>query len=360
MSYSRIIPYNDLPPLPPRADIETPAVLKKALTAARELAQLKGAGSLIPNQAMLINTVVLQEARASSEIENVVTTNDALFKAFTAAATPDPATKEVLRYREASWTGFKKIKKSKKLDAQLFVDIVKTLTGTDDGVRSVSGTVIRNSKTGGTIYTPPQDKAILDKMLVKLADFANRDMSIDPVIKLPLIHYQFEAIHPFYDGNGRTGRIINILFLVNAGLLDLPVLYLSGAIIEKKNAYYKHLRDVTEQGAWEPWILFMLAAVEETARQTSRRVMDIRALMDETIQKAKTELPPHMYSKELIELLFHQPYTKVKFLVDAGVAKRQTAADYLKELEEVGILKSEKVGKEVIYLNVMLYDLLSK
>ncbi len=360
MGYSRIIPYNDLPSLPPRIDIETPAVLKKALTAARELAQLKGAGSLIPNQAMLVNTVVLQEARASSEIENVITTNDALFKAFTAAATPDPATKEVLRYREASWAGFRKIKKSKKLDARLFVDIVKTLTGTDDGVRSVSGTTIKNAKTGSTIYTPPQDKAILEKMLAQLADFANRDMSIDPVIKLPLIHYQFEAIHPFYDGNGRTGRIINILFLVNAGLLDLPVLYLSGAIIEKKSAYYKLLRDVTEQGAWEPWILFMLAALEETAKQTSRRVMDIRVLMDETIEKAKVELPAHVYSKELIELLFHQPYTKVKFLVDAGLAERKTAAEYLKELEKIGVLENHKVGKENLYLNVELYELVSR
>lgn len=360
MVFDRLQPYNDLPPLPPDVDAQTPKVLIKAVTAGRALAELKGLGEIIPNQAILVNTLVLQEAKASSEIENVITTNDALFKAFTAAADPDPATKEVLRYREALWTGYDSLKKNPRLTTDLFIAVVKTLTKNEDGVRNRPGTEVINSQNKQVIYTPPYDDLIINKKLKNLEDFINSNNSIDPLIKLPLIHYQFEAIHPFFDGNGRTGRIINILFLVKTELLNLPVLYLSKAIIDKKSEYYRLIREVTEKNAWEPWILFMLDAIEGTATFTRARIVAIRDLMQETMEKARAELPPKVYSKELIELLFRQPYTKGQFLVDVGIAKRQTAAVYLKELEKIGILESQKVGKEVIYLNLKLYDLLSR
>lgn len=190
--------------------------------------------------------------------------------------------------------------------------------------------------------------------------FGNGEDDLDPLIKLALVHYQFEAIHPFSDGNGRTGRIINILFLVLHGLLDLPVLYLSKAIIERKNDYYRLLRQVTEKQAWEPWVLYMLQAVEETAVFTRERILAIRELMNETMKRAHDDLPSRVYSKELIELLFQQPYTKGQFLVDAGIAERKTAAEYLKELEKIGVLKARKIGRETLYLNGKLYSLLSQ
>jgi Fic family protein len=222
------------------------------------------------------------------------------------------------------------------------------------------GTAVANAATGAVIYTPPEGEAVIRDKLKNLEDFIHAEDDLDPLIKLALIHYQFEAIHPFADGNGRTGRIINILFLVQNGLLDLPVLYLSKSIIEQKNDYYRLLRQVSEKGLWEPWILFMLKAVKDTATFTRERTMAIRALMNTTMEKAKEKLPARVYSKELIETIFRQPYTKGQFLVDAGIAKRQTAAEYLKELERIGILKPHKIGKETLFLNVDLYGLLSK
>lgn len=359
VTFNRLQPYNALPALPPNRDVETKAVLKKAVRAGRALAELKGVGELIPNQAILINSLVLQEAKASSEIENIVTTNDALFKAFTAAKPSNPATKEVLRYREALWKGHRSLKNSAKLDAVLFLRIVRKITGTEKGIRNEPRTFIGNSVTGNVVYTPPEGEAIIKDKLNDLGRFIHAKDSLDPLVKLALMHYQFEAIHPFFDGNGRTGRIINILFLVQAGLLDLPVLYLSKEIIDRKIEYYNLLRGVTETSDWESWLMYMLDVVEETAGLTKSRILSIRELMQETTEKARAELPQRVYSKELVELLFHQPYTKGLFLVNAGIAKRQTAAVYLKELEKIGILKSQKVGKEVIYLNLKLYDLLS-
>jgi len=222
------------------------------------------------------------------------------------------------------------------------------------------GTAVANAATGAVIYTPPEGETVIRDKLKNLEDFMHAEDDLDPLIKLALIHYQFEAIHPFADGNGRTGRIINILFLVMNGLLDLPVLYLSKSIIEQKNDYYRLLRQITEKGLWEPWILFMLKAVKDTAVFTRERTLAIRSLMNETMGKAKQKLPARVYSKELIETIFRQPYTKGQFLVDAGIAKRQTAAEYLKELEKIEILKPHKIGKETLYLNVKLYGLLSK
>ncbi len=235
MTFDPLKPFNNLPLLPPKADVETKAVLRKAIAAGRALAELKGLGETIPNQSMLINTLILQEAKASSEIENIITTNDALFKAFTAASQQfDPATKEVLRYREALWEGYNDLKKKPVLTTNLFIKIVRTIKQTDAGIRNLPGTVIGNQRTGQVIFTPPQGEAIIREKLKNLEDFIHADDELDPLVKLALIHYQFEAIHPFFDGNGRTGRIINILYLVREGLLDLPVLYLSKAIIDRR------------------------------------------------------------------------------------------------------------------------------
>jgi Fic family protein len=361
MMFNSLQPYNDLPPLPPKIDVETKSVLKKAISAGRVLAELKGLGESIPNQSMLVNTVILQEAQASSEIENIVTTNDALFKAAASnISSVDPVTKEVLRYREALWAGYNALKKRSLLTTNLFIDVVQTIKQNNAGIRNITGTAISDQRSGRVLYTPPEGEASIRQKMKELENFIHASNHLEPLIKLALIHYQFEAIHPFFDGNGRTGRIINILYLIKEGLLDLPVLYLSKYIIEKKSDYYRLLREVTEKGKWEPWILFMLTAVESTAALTSQRIQNIRSLLQETLESAKKKLPAKVYSKELIELIFRQPYTKGQFLVDAGIAERKTAAEYLKALEDAGMLKKQKVGKENLYLNKKLYVLLTK
>ena len=361
MSFDPNIPFNDLPPLPPKADVETRAVLKKAIAASRALAELKGQGGVIPNQAMLVNSLVLQEAKASSEIENIITTNDALFRALAAGSGPvDPATKEVLRYREALWQGYNRVRKYARLNADLFIHLVQAIKQDKNGIRTGSGTFIGNARTRQVIYTPPEGEKIIRKKLDDLERFIHATDGMDPLVKLALSHYQFEAIHPFPDGNGRTGRLVNILFLIAHDLLDLPVLYISKFIIDGKPEYYLRLRRVTENDEWESWVLYMLDAVETTARMTRQRILDIRSLLDETLALARQKLPSRVYSKDLIELLFRQPYTKGQFLVDAGIAERKTAAEYLNALEGVGILKMHKTGRENLYLNVRLYELLSR
>ena len=361
MSFNQKKPYNDLPKLPPTADLETPTVLKKAISANRELAELKGKAGIIPNQGILINSLILQEAKASSEIENVITTNDKLFEAFSAGdKNYDPQTKEVLRYRQALWTGFNQLK-DRPLSTNLFLDIVQTIKINESGIRKSTGTIIGNPNTGKIIYTPPEREKVIRDLLGNLESFIHsNDKDLDPLIKMAVVHYQFEAIHPFGDGNGRTGRIINILYLVLEELLTLPVLYLSGYIINRKGDYYKLLRNVTEEEDWESWIMFMLEAIEKTAKETTSKIEAINTLLQKTIEEAKDKLPDRVYSKELIELLFEQPYCKIKFLVDKGIAQRQTAGDYLNELEDIGILESKKSGREKLYLNTALYKLLSQ
>ncbi len=354
-------PFNDLPLLPPKAEIETKATLKKAISAGRALAELKGLGETIPNQSILVNSIILQEAKASSEIENIITTHDALFRAFSAKTTQiDSATKEVLRYREALWQGFSSLKDRPLLTTNLFIRIVQTIRANKAGIRNTPGTKVANAATGEVVFTPPEGEDIIRNKLKNLEDYIHAEDTVDPLIKLALIHYQFEAIHPFTDGNGRTGRILNILYLTSKHLLDLPVLYLSKYVIEQKSDYYRLLRGVTEHQEWEPWILYMLDAVEQTALFTRDKILAIRELMIKTLEFTKENLPSRVYSKELIELLFHQPYTKGQFLVDAGIAKRQAAADYLKRLEEIGVLSVHKVGKENLYLNAKLYEILKK
>ena len=360
MKFNKNMPHNDLPPLPPNVDIETKTILKKTIKANKALAGLKGICSILPNPAILVNSVILQEAKDSSQIENIVTTNDQLYEAFAEAGKIyDAYTKEVLRYREALWVGFNHLQERKLLTTNLSIKIYQIIKANTAGIRNTLGTKIATS-TGKILYTPPEGEKIIRDKLRNLEEFIHNDKDdIDPLIKLALLHYQFEAIHPFTDGNGRTGRIINILYLVLTGLLDLPVLYLSKYIIENKDQYYQLLSNVTAKDDWEPWIEYVLDGIETTAMYTKEKIINIRKLLDDTIEQTKAELPKRVYSKEFIELLFVHPYCKVKQLVDAGIAKRQTAAEYLRELEKIGVLKSKKVGTAKLYLNVKLYELLS-
>lgn len=357
--FNRDKPYNDLPLLPPKTELENTEILKTAISANKVLAELKGMARTIPNQAILINTLPLQEAKLSSAIENVLTTNEKLFEAFASKSNGyDPQTKEVLRYKEALWEGYNKLKKNNLLTTNSFISIFQKIKETTAGIRNTPGTKISTSK-GEIIYTPPEGENLIRDKLSNLEEYVNsNDDKTDPLIKLAVIHYQFEAIHPFTDGNGRTGRIINILYLVQQKLLELPVIYLSRYIIENKEDYYRLLKAVTEKNEWTEWILYVLNGILNTAETSMNKIVEIKSLLDKTLVDMKLKLPGRIYSKELIELLFTQPYCKVEFVVDAGIAKRQTAAEYLKEIETTGLLKSKKVGKEVLYLNQPLFDLL--
>ena len=359
MTYSRTKPYNSLPLLPPLKDIETKAILKKAIKANKALARLMGAVGKLPNQYMLVNSISLQEAKMSSEIENIITTNDDLYQALSAQKKNiDPATNEVLHYQEALWHGFKMVKKRGIITTNLFIELVRIIKKNQAGIRTTPGTTISNPLKGEIIYTPPEGEKVIRERLKNLEDYINlNDEETDPLIKMAVIHYQFEAVHPFIDGNGRTGRILNILYLVQNGLLELPILYLSKYIIENKKTYYERLRAVTENNKWEEWILFMLDATESTAIFTQKKLDNIVVLMDQTGEHIKRKLP-EIYSKELVEVIFKQPYCKRQFIVEAGIAQLKTAGTYLSKLEELGVLKSESVGKEKLYLNKKLIHLL--
>ena len=355
MAYRRNEPYNDLPPLPPDHDLESVPVMRQCIAASRALAELKGAGNLIPNQSILINAIPLQEAKLSSEIENIVTTQDELFRA--AVEDPgriDPQTKEVLRYRSALRHGYEALKE-KPLDIELMIEMCRILCDTSVDLRDQEPILVEDVGAGSVVYTPPRRRALLLSLLRNLEIFLREPSELDPLIKMAVAHYQFEAIHPFIDGNGRTGRILNILVLLQAGLLDIPVLYLSRFVIQNKAEYYHRLRAVTEEHDWQGWLLYMLTGVEETARWTTARIMAIRDLFEATVERCQREAP-RIYSKELIELIFQQPYCKIAFVVEAGIAKRKTASEYLQELERIGILASEKRGRQVIYKHPALLE----
>ena len=356
--FERDQPYNDLPALPPTSAVETPAVLKKAIAASRALAELKGMAERMPNQAMLIDSLVLQEARASSEIENILTTNDEVYKAASDDGLAASAqTKEVLRYRQALNHGFRQIR-TRPLATALFVEMAQIIKETTFDVRRTPGTRIANGR-GETVYTPPEGERVIRDKLRDLETFMHAQDDLDVLVKMALAHYQFEAIHPFPDGNGRTGRLINILYLVDQGLLNLPVLYLSRHIIDHKTAYYDGLRRVTEEGAWEDWILYVLDAVQQTSVRTQQQITDILALMETTRERVQRESPT-IYSKDLIEQIFRQPYCKIGFLESAGLGTRQTCAKYLRELERLGVLQGQKIGREVYFINKALFDLLTR
>jgi len=360
MSFNPQQPYDDLPPLPPRADVETKAVLKQCVAASRALAELKGAGGLIPDQAILINAIPLQEAKLSSEIENIVTTQDDLFRAAVEESVDaDPSTKEVLRYRTALRNGYEALA-SQPFSIELVRETCRILRGHTVDFRSPSDHVrISDTRTRSVIYTPPSGGPELVAKLRNLESYLLAADGPDPLIRMAVAHYQFEAIHPFTDGNGRTGRILNILYLVHMGLLQIPVLYISRFIIQNKPDYYRLLREVTECDDWEPWLLYMLRGVEETALWTTGRIQAIGELFDLTMDRCRTEAPK-IYSKELIELIFRKPYCKISFIVDAGIAKRKTASEYLQELERIGVLIGEKHGRETIYKHPALLEVLQK
>jgi Fic family protein len=361
MPFDREHPHNALPLLPPPGvELETRAVLKQALAAGRAIAELKGAGDLIPNQSVLVRLIGLQEAKLSSEIENIVTTDDELYRAFSDdTMKADPQTKEVLSYNDALWYGYQRLQEGRPLSTRLLEEMVQIIKRNDAGVRRTTGTRITGAG-GRVVYTPPEGERIIREKLANLEDFLYAEDGLDPLVKMAILHYQFEAIHPFPDGNGRTGRLLNILYLVEAGLLDIPVLYLSRYIIENKPDYYESLRRVTEEQAWEAWTLFMLRAIESTAVTTHRRIQDIRALMHQTQETVREQLPK-MYSKDLIEVLFAQPYCKIRFLEQAGLAKRDTASKYLQELSRVGVLSPRlEIGREAYYLNRPFLALLAR
>lgn len=360
MKYDPQKPYNNLPDLPPKADIETKVILKKIIAASRALSELKGAIKNLPNPMLFIDTINLQEAQASSAIENIITTQDELFQAtVTDKKIENPATKEVIHYKDALWYGLEQIKKKPILTTNLFIAIMQVVKENASGIRNIPGTQLKNPTSGKIIYTPPEGEKIIRDKLKALEVFINTEDDIDPLVKLALIHYQFEAIHPFFDGNGRTGRIILLLYLQCCGLMDMPALYLSNYIMKHRDDYYSKLRKVTEKNDWQSWILFMLDMVETTAENGKQQIAKIEKLMHSMSKDIQKKLPK-VYSRELVEELFRLPYTKRNNIVSAGVGNIKTAGNYLISLEEKGFLKSVVVGKEKLYLNFKLMEILKK
>ncbi len=359
MNYNPRVPYNDLPDHPPAAAVETTAVLKMAIRANKALAELRISGHLIPNQTVLIQALGLSEAKVSSEIENIVTTNDELYRAFADGDVEiDPQTKEVLFYKDALWYGYHALAVNKRLlTTPLFIELVQILKNSTQGIRKISGTKLVNG-SGEIMYTPPDGEEVIRKKLTHLEKFIYTENALDPLIQMAMIHYQFEAIHPFPDGNGRTGRILNILFLIEKKLLEIPILYLSRYIISNKAAYYNGLRHVTESNGWEPWILYILQGLEQTAITTREQIVAIHRLTQETAEIVRAKLP-RIYSKDLIEVIFRSPYCKIKFLEEANIAKRQTASAYLQQLEGIGILRSQKRGRDTYYINDLFLKILA-
>jgi|SRR6218665_2596121 len=355
--FKRHNPYNELPLLPPEADIETKKILRKTISASRALAQLNGALINLPNPTLFLDTIHLQEAKASSEIENIITTNDDLYQSLVADKKfGNFATKEVLSYKEALWLGLEKLKTKPFITTNLCIEIVQCIKQNQTTIRVTPGTTLSNTN-GEIIYTPPSGEDVIREKLSNLEKFINENTTIDPLIKMALMHYQFEAIHPFSDGNGRTGRILLLLHLQMSKLLDVPAIYLSEYIISHKAEYYQNLKNVTESQDWEPYIFYMLDMIEVTAQNGLKRLDSIVRLMDETAAAIKTKLPK-TYSKDLIEVLFKLPYTKRQNLIDAGLGTPKTVGNYLIALEENGFLKSVRIGKEKLYLNYRLLELL--
>jgi Fic family protein len=347
--------------LPLKIDVETKAVLKKAAAARGALAELKGIITSIPNENILIETLSLREARESSAIENIISTLAEVYQSnLFAHQFASPAAKEVHQYADALKTGFALIKKHGLLTNNFILQMHQIIEQNDAGFRKLAGTKLLNDKTGAVVYTPPQDYEAIVSLMNNLEQFINDDslMDADPLIKMAIIHHQFESIHPFYDGNGRTGRIINILYLVQKGLLHLPVLYLSGYIIRNKNDYYRLLQSVRETSEWEEWILYMLTGIEETATESISLIGNIKSLMQQYKQTIRNELPK-LYSQDLLNNLFKYPYTKIEFFErDLGISSR-TATRYLEALIAEGLLKKQKVGRNNFYLNEQLFQLLS-
>jgi Fic family protein len=350
-------PYNQLPLLPPSADLETKAILKQCIPARAALAELKRAAELIPNQTMLINTLPLLEARASSEIENIVTTTDRLFQYRQINEGADPATKEALRYSHALLEGYRILAK-RPLNTRTAEQICTEIKGVEMRVRRVPGTALAR-ESGDIVYTPPVGEDLLRDLLANWEKFLHGYNDVDPLIRMAVAHYQFEAIHPFTDGNGRTGRIINSLFLIQQGLLTLPILYLSRYIIQHKADYYRLLQQVTCQQSWEDWVIYILQGVAETADWTTGKIEAIRQLSLQTAEYVKLRLPK-IYTLELINLIFELPYCRIQNVVDAKIAERQAASRYLKQFVEIGVLEERTLGREKLFIHPKLLRLLTR
>jgi Fic family protein len=358
MTWQANIPFNQLPPLPPAADVvDSVAVLKACIPARAALAELKQAGVLLPNQGLLINLLPLLEAKDSSEIENIITTSDKLFQHAQEDSQADPATKEALRYRTALYEGFMRLEK-RPLCTNTAIEVCSTLKGTQMDVRKVPGTVIANPSRGEIIYTPPVGEKQIRDLLNNWEQFLHADDGLDPLIKMTISHYQFEAIHPFHDGNGRTGRILNILYLIEQELLTLPILYLSRYIVQHKADYYALLNGVTKDGDWQAWIIYMLTGVTQMAQWTTAKIAAIKALIEHTSEFIRVNRPK-MYSFELVQIIFEQPYCRIANLVEKDIAKRQTASVYLKQLVEIGVLQEQQVGKEKLFVHPKLMQLMT-
>lgn len=352
-------PYNDLPKLDKlTADIETRSVLKLCIETHTQLAELRQAGKLLPDQGVLINTLPLIEAQASSEIENIVTTRDALFRQATLSNTDiaNGATKEAFRYRTALRAGYDLLE-SRPLSTAIAATVCSTIKGQQFDVRKLPGTALGSSKTGEIIYTPPVDEKRLRDFLDDLFRFMYDRDEFDSLTKMAVGHYQFEAIHPFTDGNGRTGRILNILYLIEARALDVPTLYMSGYINKHRDDYYRLLLSVTESGAWQEWLEYMLIAVRESACRSRQKIEAIARqihLTEAFIRESNNRLPV----KDLTAAIFHQPYTRIQNLVDRGLSERQTASRYLRHLEDMGVMHSEQIGRDKVFINKAFLRLL--
>lgn len=367
MPYDRNEPYNQLQLLPPPDEKVISIKMMQAVNKANKaLAELKGYAKKLPNQSMLVNTIALREAKASTEIENIFTTDDELYKALSGSDSGLTGNaKEVLRYRQALWKGYRKIKGNGKFDTDLMIKIYQEIKEVKDGIRPPqTETTIKKRGTGmlgGTVvYTPPRGEKVIQEKLNNLIEYINDDKKYDydPLIKLAIAHYQFEAIHPFRDGNGRTGRVLSILLMIQKQLLDVPILYLSAYIIANKDDYYALLNKVTTLKSWEEWIQYMLKAVEQTATYTIDKIHEIDRLFQKTNELINEKLP-HI-RKEVVEKIFEQPYISPKVLLDQNIKSLNTAKKYLGQMEDLGVMVPEKIGKEIVYINIDLLNLLSE
>jgi Fic family protein len=348
--------------LPLKIDVETKAVLRKVASAHRLLAELKGILTSIPNETILLETLTLREARESAAIENIISTIDEVYQSnYHTQQFLNPAAKEVHQYAHALKKGHELVKKNDLLTIQHIIKIQETVEENNAGFRKLPGTKLLNDKTGEVIYTPPQDNETIVSLMKNLERFINDDelSNLDPLVKMAIIHHQFESIHPFYDGNGRTGRIINILYLVKKKLLTLPILYLSNYIIKNKSDYYRLLQSVRNDNNWEPWILFILNGVEESSASSISIITSIRELMQVYKLSIKKQLPK-IYSQDLLNNIFKYPYTKIEYLQKGLDISRSTSIRYLNALIRLGILKKKKIGRDNFFLNEALFKILAK
>jgi Fic family protein len=364
----RNVPWNNLPPLPIRQELyQTIEILEKLGDAKAALARLQGRSVVVPNQGLLINTISLQEAKISSAIENIFTTDDELYKAYSDQNAETGASKEVLRYREALWSGFNYLNNTGQFDQEYFTQVFREIKQTTDGIRpDFLNTTVKQGGTGPNagqvIYTPPRGQHIIQNKLENLIEFINNDVQykIDHLLKMAIAHFQFEAIHPFRDGNGRTGRIFNIHYLTNKGLLDVPILFLSRYILDHKEDYYAGLTGITQRGNWKNWLLFMMRAIENTSNNTFHKINDIVSVKDAILEHIKKDDRKFRNAETLVDFLFTQPYIKVKHLVDAGIYSENTAREYLNRLCETQVLEKKEISGHHYYLNIELYRILSE